>query len=143
MDSTGEEALDGAEERTVRPERPSKRERLLSALPLAFVLLLFALLTGFAPRFQELFEEMELGDLPRPTHFWMTIFLHPAFPFVFGPLMFAAAFLHFAWACRERERMHRARRITFFVGMLLVAGIAISFFLPLIAIMEKIGGGAR
>lgn len=140
MDSPGEEDFGGAEERPVQPERASSLERLAAAIPLVSVFCLIALAARLAPRFQNLYDEIGLSELPGLTHFWMTLFLHSAFPFVFGPFMFATAFVPFAWICRNRERMRWSARIVAILGFLLMAFLVISLFLPLIGTWEKIGG---
>lgn len=104
---------------------PTLRERLAHGAPLAAFFVFLGVLAVVIPKFDAMFQEMELGGLPYNT---MAFLCYARFltdhPYVFMPTMFAIAWVYLAWGCRTRRRMIWFARVTS-VALVLLAFLAV------------------
>lgn len=120
-------------------ERPSFF-MVLTPFATAFV---FAILLGvmvyIVPKFEQMFKEMEIGELPLPTRIVMAAgnvaiqfwYLLPGFLFVA------------VWMSKGLAK-DRSKAFAWNMSLLLLLGVAVAFvgvalFMPMITIMEKVG----
>ncbi len=109
----------------------------LCAIPLLLGSVHFFILIFVIPKFKEMFEEMDVGALPRPTLLVIAIsqllsqywyFVIPAY------LIFVAA----VYSARDRLALLTGLIFLFLAGF---GFYAISLFMPLVKIMDKLSGG--
>jgi hypothetical protein len=112
---------------------------LLAAFGLAVVVLVF-----LVPKFEQMFKEMDLGELPRVTIILLALantlrnYWYLAIPAVCG---LASVFftVFFTWGCQTRRRMWSFVALVVVAGGMLVTLAAFGLFMPMVDIMEKIG----
>ncbi|HYF48025.1 MAG TPA: hypothetical protein VEJ63_01370 [Planctomycetota bacterium] len=119
----------------------TRRERLLRAIPLFVLFLIVGLAMRVAPKFEEMFAEMDIvGALPLPTMLLLnTCEALTSRPWLLTSGMFVLAWLHFSVMSRRKSRL---RWWAVFLAILVPAALGfvlISLFLPLVGIMEAIG----
>lgn len=122
------------------PAAPTLPARLLGAIPLFLLFGLTALVLRLLPHFEQMFKEMDLGRLPLITEALFAVGnFYSAFPFVFPALMFALAWVFFAWGCKKNQRMLWCAWVCAMLNLVLLGAALMAYFEPIIIIMERIG----
>ena len=121
--------------------RPSLPIRLLGAIPLLFLYIIFFTLLDVTSRFEAIFKEMDLGGgSSLLTQFTFALASTGVqFWYLLMPIMFVLAWLFFAWGCKTQTRMLWCSFGTAVVAVLLFLCGVYGFYWPLVTIVEKIG----
>ena len=113
--------------------RPSMPARLLGALPLFIVFVLFALMMLLTQRFEDqIYKEMNFGTLPKITEWVLMIGNYEReYYFLMCPAMFVAAYVYFAWGCVTVRRMRRCAWAMGIMAFLMIVCGAVAYMLPM------------
>jgi hypothetical protein len=123
-----------------QPPRINIGTRQLYAIPLYTLFILIAVAVITEPKFERMFKEMDIGTLSTTTMlFLMSINTIHAYPHIFMPLMFAAAWLFFGWGCQTRRRMIVCSWVTAIAAIGFLLWMCLAYFLPLMITMKAIG----
>jgi type II secretory pathway component PulF len=120
--------------------RPGMPARLLGALPMFLVFVIFALYMLLCPRFGQMFKEMDLGALPWITTCVLEVgYVGHDYYFLFCPGMFAIAWVYFTWGCATGRRMMRVACAMGMLAFLMFVFGVVAYVIPLTRIMDTIG----
>ncbi|MCK6472859.1 MAG: hypothetical protein L6R28_14040 [Planctomycetes bacterium] len=86
MDPDDDETLDAADEHQVHPQQPTERAKYIALLLLILFFISVTVASRIAPKLEEIFKEMELGELPVVTMWFLTFFNFPLAPVVYTVL---------------------------------------------------------
>ena len=122
------------------PRRPSLPARLMGALPLFFFYFLFALALIASPNLEKTFKEMDIGALPAFADMSLNCASFARqFWFLTCPIMFVVSYVYFVWGCVSVRRMMWCAFASSLLCFLTAVTAILTYVLPMIGIMERIG----
>ena len=119
---------------------PTVPERVAASVPVFLLLALVALLCLIVPKFEQMFREMDLGELPGVTMLLLLLInTLRNYWFLVLPALCWPVTMFFTWGCRSRRRMWWIVAFVMLAGGTLLTLAAFGLFMPLFVILERTG----